>query len=273
MNCKFIRKIERVTIFRIRFFLCIAMFCLLFPHVVFAAGKGTQTAFPQLVEIAKSVGIQKEILLLVTQEVLEEKLDRKNAACLLSKLVNAKAAELPIVFLEEKVLEGRAKKVSGAKICDAIERMVEEMNFSKQLLVQKTGAEPQEFALRMMFEIRSQGATRDQVETFVSSYADKSETMIVEGLRLYSLLKQAGVPSHELDEFVALVMKDDATLMRWKEVPQLYSLVIRRGGASNVFMSKAIEAVKDGILPHQFARELSLQPRPLGVLEQGTQNN
>ena len=60
-------------------------------------------------EVAKGAGIQKETLLLVTQEVLEEKLKTKDAACLLSKLVNAKAAELPIVFLEEKVLEGRAK--------------------------------------------------------------------------------------------------------------------------------------------------------------------
>lgn len=262
-----------MTICHIRFFLFIAMFCLLFPHAVFATGKDTQIAFPQLVEVAKGAGIQKETLLLVTQEVLKEKLKTKDAACLLSKLVDARASGLPITLLEEKVMEGRAKGISGAKICGAIESMVKEMNFSKQLLIQKTGAEPQEAALRMMFEIRSQGITRDQVEAFFSSHTGKNEAAIVEGLRLYSLLKQAGIPSHELDEFVALVMKDDATLMRWKEVPQLYSLVIRRGGASNVFMNKAIEAVKAGILPHQFARELSLQPRSLGVPEQNTQNN
>lgn len=273
MNFKLMRTSGQVTICRIRFFLCIAMFCLLFPHVVFATGKDTQIAFSQLVEVAKGSGVQKETLLLVTQEVLEEKLKTKDAACLLLKLVDAKASGLPITYLEEKMMEGRAKGISGVKICGVIESMVEEMNFSKQLLVQKTGAEPQEATLRRMFEIRSQGITRDQVKVFFSSHTGKNEDAIVEGLRLYSLLKQAGVPSHELDEFVALVMKDDATLMRWKEVPQLYSLVIRRGGASNVFMSKAIEAVKDGILPHQFARELSLQPRSLGVLEQSTQNN
>lgn len=267
------RTTGQVTIRRIRFFLCIAMFCLLFPHVVFATGKDAQTSFPKLVEIASHAGIQKETLLLVTQEVLEEKLKTKDASCLLSKLVDAKASGLPITFLEEKIMEGRAKGIPGAKICDAIESMVEEMNFSKQLLIQQTGAEPQEATLRMMFEIRAQGITRDQVEAFFSSHAGKNEAAIVEGLRLYSLLKQAGVSSHELDEFVALVMKDDATLMRWKEVPQLYSLVIRRGGASNIFMSKAIEAVKAGTLPHQFARELSLQPRSLGLSEQITQNN
>jgi hypothetical protein len=188
-------------------------------------------------------------------------------------LTNAQRSGLPVSFLEEKILEGRAKGIVGSKICKALADMVEEMYFSKHLFFQKTGEVPQKAALRIMYEIHAQGLPRKKTEEFVSFYADKKVSTILEGLRLYALLDQAGVPSAKFNEFIALAMQDEAILMRWKEISQLYSIVIKNGGEPEDFMNKAIKAVKSGRSPHSFARELSLQPRSLGVLEQSTNDN
>ncbi|SIN79368.1 hypothetical protein SAMN02745161_0793 [Halodesulfovibrio marinisediminis DSM 17456] len=267
---------KQVTIGRAAITACIVLSLLLLPSFASAtekAKKVVQVPFSELIESAKNAGIQQDILFLMTQEVLEKKIDKSSATCLVSLLINAKKAGMPVSILEEKIREGRAKGVAGARISKAIKGMIEEMQFSKQLLSQKTGAEPQETDLRMMCEILSQGISRTQAENFVSSYADKKINIVLEGLRLYALLSQSGVSSHQLNEFTVIVMTDEAVLMRWRELPQLFSIVIRSDVTPNVFMSKAIQAVKLGTLPHNFARELSLQPRSLGVSEESSNDS
>lgn len=254
---------------RISIFIALSLLCVpMAAHANKSHPSSAQTSLSERIEMAKEAGVQQDVLLLVTQDVLEKKLDGNSAACLLNVVLTAKEAELPASVLEEKIREGSAKGVQGKRICMALKSMVEEMKFSKQLLTQHTNEPPKEAAIRAIHEALSQGVTHAQAEAFLSTHSNKNRKTVLEAFSLYALLKQSGVSSSQLNEFIDLVMKDDAVMSRWKELPQLFAIVTRGGVPSEVFMEKAIEAVKAGSSPHKFARELSLRPRSLGVSEE-----
>lgn len=270
MTCSFFR-----VLCLKKYFISILLFSGLlvsFPAVASTIDTSAKS-FSKQVEIAKEAKVSKELLLLITQDVLENTLESQQANSLLAKLIAAQREGLPLSVFEEKVIEGRAKGISASRICRAVNAMLGEMLFSKQLLQKLTGKAPDKSILQSMVEVSAQGISRAQQTTFVTTYSSRNLNSIVEGLKLYSLLNQAGVSFDELQRFMHLVMKDDATLMRWKEVTQLFSIVIARGIEPDDFIKKASSAVEAGILPNAFARNFALQPRSLGVTERDSEIN
>ncbi|WP_290919305.1 hypothetical protein [Halodesulfovibrio sp.] len=270
MTCSFIRllSLKKYSI-SILFF---SGLLVSFPALASTTDISTKS-FSKQVEMANEAKISKELLLLITQDALEDRLESQQASCLLAKLIAAQREGLPLNVFEEKVIEGRAKGVSASRICSAVNAMLVEMQFSKQLLHELTGKAPDKSIIKNMVEVSAQGISRAQQTAFVTAYASRSLKSIVEGLKLYALLKQAGVSFNELQGFMRLVMKDDATLMRWKEVTQLFSIVIATGVDPDDFITKASSAVEAGILPNAFARNFALQPRSLGVTERNSEIN
>ncbi|SHI71379.1 hypothetical protein SAMN05660830_00746 [Halodesulfovibrio aestuarii] len=262
---------EVIKVKDVKFIVCITICLLCFPIIANGSDvpiASVQTRLSERIEMAKEAGIQQDVLLLVTQEVLDKKLDGESAVCILNIALAAKNSKLPASVFEEKIREGSAKRIQGERICMALKSLFKEMEFSKQLLAQYTNKTPSESEIRTMHEAFSQGATHAQAEAFLSSHHSKKIKTALAAFSLYSLLKQSGVSSSQLNEFITLVMKDDAVMSRWKELPQLFAIVTRGGVAPDDFMEKATQAVKKGTSPHKFARELSLRPRLLGVSEE-----
>lgn len=264
------RTIGNVWAIRMFCFGCVLCSCSPFITGAMAASKSEnkdQHVFSEVVEAANRAEIQQETLLLITQSLFEHTLEEQDAACLLVNLVNAKNDGLPVSLLEEKIVEGKAKGISGSQLCSAIKHMCKEVSELQTLLAHQIDIALQEDVLAVLYEIRAQGVTQHEIRKFFALYADKEMGILLEGIRLHALLNQAGVSSENLETFIALVMQKKSTLMRWKEITQLFSIVVKSGISPNAFMNKAILAVKSGKLPHTLANELSLQPRALGVTE------
>ncbi|OBQ46387.1 hypothetical protein [Halodesulfovibrio spirochaetisodalis] len=218
-----------------------------------------------LVAQAQTIAVDDRVLLAVLKGVYTSKISKECAVNLLAAIIRTHKDGLPVSILEAKINEGLAKKVPVEIICTVIRRISEDMDFSRKLIAQYQSAPLSVQEMQTMVEALEQLQDNTQVRDFFARYKQIPVAIRIEGIKTYSLLQQAGGSPKRLRPLMAEVMKNETRLQRWKELPQLLAIALRTGIEPDIFIQKAVAAIKKNKAPHELSREFSLQPRNLGI--------
>lgn len=163
------------------------------------------------------------------------------ATQLLSPLVAACEAQLPLAPFEDKLAEGLAKRVPPPLIIRALDRKLGDYRFALGLL----GGPSEELNPELLIVIGeglSKGVSRDVFEDYMSSYSKEPAGSLLSGAEMTSLLSQADFDYQLTRSMLDAGFESGEISPQWRYFIRIV-LVARQRGISDVAIADAAKAV------------------------------
>lgn len=215
-----------------------------------------------VVNRAKSCGVHSEVIDRIGGSTLEGTLTNAQGEQLLSVLVSACDANLPLSSFEDKLMEGLGKRVAPALIVRALNKKLADYLFVQELLKKADGEIDQQL-LVILAEGISKGVSRQVAEQYVTSYgAQKSEAFRV-GAEMTVLLHQVGFDDVLIRSMLDAGFAADSLSSQWQYFIRVVLVARQRGMDDRAVAEAAVDVLKNGGTPGDVSTRLGFTGRNL----------
>ena len=195
-------------------------------------------------QVDDGYGLQNSVLLVICSNQgpgrLEARLDPQTIAGLQPVLAEALIDSLPARPLEDKALEGAAKRVPSARIVDAVRQLATSMHEGRMLL--RSGAPtvtPSEAEIVAAADARRRGVPPGEISAL---RRDAPGSALVVPLTVLSDLVQRGVPADQARSVIADLVRHGTSLEQIAQLPGRVDVAIRVGATPAAALRGAIPA-------------------------------
>ena len=195
-------------------------------------------ALPLLLVLVSSRGLAQG------RPQLEGRVDQTTLAALRPVLSAAAAESLPVRPLEDKALEGVAKKVPSTRIVDAVRQMVTSLREARGLL--RNGApalRPSEGEIVAAADARRRGVPPEEITTL---RREAPSSPLVVPLTILSDLVERGVPADQARSVIAEMANRGTPMNQIAQIPGRVDVALRVGATPAEALRGALPAAARG---------------------------
>lgn len=185
------------------------------------------------------------------------------AESLLSPLLAACVEQLPLAPLQDKLAEGTAKHVPPPFIVRALNKLLGEYRFARQLLMTTRGSASPE-ALSTIGEGLDKGVPREDFETYVHQYSELSEEVFTTGVTMISLQGQADFSYALSKRIIDRGVQTGELSSGWKYFVRIILAARKRGMTDERIADAAVAVMDAGGSVSDVMNELGFTSRYLG---------
>ena len=213
---------------------------------------------------AQGAGLPDSVIAQVMALAFDAGFDQAAAARTITVLAEAHQADFDLAPFRERIDEGVAKRVDGARIAAALEERQQRQMLVKERLPQRKdkGADYQA-AVVSLADGLEMGLTPQEVEALVQRAGDAPAAMIAVAAEMWALLKQLDFDPQLTDQLMSTGFDRRTLAPAWRHFPQVIVIARRKGVSDAETGAEALKSLETGGAPKELLTRLGFTGRNL----------
>ena len=229
-----------------------------------AWSQGSPTLTEALAQ-ARESKLPEPVIIQALTNALEADFDRSEAARTLLVLAEAQRMDFDLASFQERIAEGIAKRIAGARIAAALEERLQRQILVSERLKHARVAEGAAYqaAVASLADGLEMGLAPQELDTLLQRSGDAPLAMTVVAAEMWALMKQLEVAPPLTDHLISEGLARRTLDPAWRHFPQVLVIARQKGVSDEDAVAQALESLRTGGAPSDLLAGLGFTGRDL----------